>query len=41
LNYGTKTDKKSEAKVIVATNGGHVAYVSDGGNTVWHSPGVN
>lgn len=41
LSFGTATDKPSEAKVIVVNGGSHVGYVTDGGKTVYDSPGEN
>lgn len=40
-NFGTATDKPSEAKVIVVDGGKHVGYVTDGGKAVYDSPGEN
>jgi hypothetical protein len=41
LKWGSSTSYPSEAYAIVSSNGSHVGYVTDGGNTVWHSPGAN
>lgn len=39
LDYGTGTNKASEATVIVVNGGTHVGYVTDDGKTVYDSPG--